>query len=60
MCVDDDERSGLPSINTTLENIAKVREAILADQWQTIHDVCEIVGLSYGTVQCTLGDNLNM
>jgi histone-lysine N-methyltransferase SETMAR len=57
MSVDDDERSGRPS-----ENIAKVCEAILADRRRTIHDVCEIVlvGLSYGTVQRILADNLNM
>jgi histone-lysine N-methyltransferase SETMAR len=42
--VDDDERSGRPSTSTTSENIAKVREAILADRRRTIHDVCEIVG----------------
>ena len=54
--VDDDERSGRTSTNTTPENIAKVREAILADRRQTIHDVCEIVGLSYGTVQRILAD----
>jgi len=50
--VDDDERSGRPSTSTSPENIAKVRETILADRRQTIHDVCEVVGLSYGTVQC--------
>jgi len=58
--VDDEELSGRPSTSTTPENIAKVREAILADRGQTIHDVCEIVGLSYGTVQRILADNLNM
>ena len=58
--VDDDEHSGRPLISTTPGNIAKVREAILADRRQTIHDVCEIVGLSYGTVQRILEDNLNM
>jgi hypothetical protein len=42
--VDDIERSGRPSTSTTPENIAKVREAILADRRRTIHDVCEIVG----------------
>jgi len=57
---DDDERSGRLSTSTKPENIAKVREAILADRRQTIHDVCEIVGLSYGTVQRILADNLNM
>ena len=58
--VDDDERSGRPSTSTAPENIAKVRQAILADRRQTIHDVCEIVGISYGTVQRILADNLNM
>ena len=53
--VDDDERSGRASTNTTPENIAKVRQAILADRWQTIYDVCEIVELSYGTVQRIFG-----
>jgi hypothetical protein len=58
--VDDDERSGRSSTSTTQGNIPKVRKAILADRRRTIHDVCEIVGLSYGTVQCILADNLNM
>jgi len=31
MSVDDNEYSGRPSASTTLEDIAKVREAILAD-----------------------------
>jgi len=38
---------------------ANVREDVLADRRQTIHDFCEIVGLSYGTVQHILADNLN-
>jgi hypothetical protein len=58
--VDDDERSGRPSTSTTPENIANVREAILADRRRTIHDVCEIVRLSYGTVKRILADNLNL
>jgi len=58
--VDDDERSERKSTNTTSENIAKVREVILADRRQNIHDVCEIVWLSYGTVQRILLDNWNM
>jgi histone-lysine N-methyltransferase SETMAR len=60
MSVDDDEHSGRPLTSTTLENITKVHEAILADRRQTIHDVCEIVELSYRTLQCILVDNLNM
>jgi hypothetical protein len=56
--VDDDDLSGRTSTNT-VEKIAEVRETILADRRQIIHDVCEIVGLSYGTVQRILADNLN-
>jgi hypothetical protein len=48
--VDDNEHSGRPSTSTTPENIAKVHEAILADCRQTIHNVCEMVEMSYGTV----------
>lgn len=59
-CADDDERSGRPSTSTTPENIAKVREAIVADRRRTIHDVCAIVGMSYGSVQRILSDNLGM
>jgi len=44
--VDDDKRSEQPSTSTAPENIANIREAILADHRQIIHDVCEIVGLS--------------
>jgi hypothetical protein len=58
--VDDNKHSGRPSTSTTPENLAKVRKAILADRRRTIHDVCEIVGLSYGTVQRILADSLNM
>jgi histone-lysine N-methyltransferase SETMAR len=58
--VDEDERSGRPSTNATPKNIVKVRDAFLADRRQTIHDVCEISGLSHGTVQRILADNLNM
>jgi hypothetical protein len=42
------------------QETAKVREAILADRRRTIHDVCEVVGLSNGTIQRILADNLNI
>jgi histone-lysine N-methyltransferase SETMAR len=57
---DDDERSGRPSTGTAPDNVANVRGTIRADRRQTIHDVCEIVGLSYETVQRILVDSLNM
>jgi hypothetical protein len=44
----DDKRSGWPSNRTTTENLAKVREAILEEQRQMIHNICNTVRLSYG------------
>ena len=54
----DDECSGRSSMGVTLENIRKVRDIIRTDRKQTIHDVCDIVGLLYGTVQRILADVL--
>ena len=59
-CVEDDKHSGQPSTCTTPEMIAKVREVTLEDRRQTIHDVCNRVGLSYGSCQRILVDELNM
>ena len=58
--VEDDKHSGRPSTCTTTEMIAKVREVILEDGRQTIHDVCNRVGLSYESCQRTPEDELNM
>jgi histone-lysine N-methyltransferase SETMAR len=60
MSVDDDKRSGRPSTGTTTENVEKVLEAILEDRRRTIHDVCDIFKLSYGTCQRILSDELKM
>ena len=43
------KHSGRPSTCTTPDMIAKVHEVILEDSRQTIHDVCNRVGLSYGS-----------
>jgi len=40
--------------------IMKVHEVILEDRRQTIHDVCNHVGLSYGSRQHILANELNM
>jgi hypothetical protein len=58
--VEDDKHSGRPSTYKTPEMIAKVHEVILEDRRQTIHDVCNRVGLSYGSCQRILVDELNM
>ena len=60
MSVDDEESSGRPLTGTTTENAVKVRQAILEDRRRMIQDVCKIVGLSYGTCQRILSDELNM
>jgi len=43
-----------------LEMIAKVRDVILDDRRQTIYNVCNRVGLSYGSCQHVLAVELNM
>ena len=48
--VEDRKHSDQPSTCTTPELIAKVREVILEDRRQNIHDVCNRVGLSYAHV----------
>jgi hypothetical protein len=44
--VEDGKHSGQPPTCTTPVMIAKVCEVILEDRTQTIHDVCNRVGLS--------------
>jgi hypothetical protein len=46
-----DERSGRPSTRKMTENIEKIRELIHEDQCQTIHDLTDTVGISYGVCQ---------
>jgi len=58
--VEDDKHSGRRYTCTTPEMIVKVHEVILEDRRQTIHDVCNHVGLSYGSYQRILADELNM
>jgi len=46
--VEDHKHSGRLSTCITLEIIEKVHEVILEHRRQTIHDVCNHIGLSYG------------
>jgi hypothetical protein len=57
--VEDDKHSGRPSTCTTPEMIAEVLEVILEVRRQTIHDVHNRVGLSYGSCQHILVDELS-
>jgi len=58
-CVEDRKHSGRPSTYTTPETTGKVHEVILEDTRQTIHNVRNRVGLSYGICQRILADELN-
>jgi hypothetical protein len=48
--VDDRKHSGRPSACTSPEIIAKVRAVTLQDRKQTLHDVCNRIGLLQGNV----------
>jgi ribosomal protein S25 len=58
--VEDDERSGRPSTSRTTENVEKIRELIQEDRCQTIHELVDTVGISYGVCQEIITENLNM
>ncbi|PNF35236.1 hypothetical protein B7P43_G06872 [Cryptotermes secundus] len=56
----DDDRSGRTSTGTTPKSVAKVKDLILQDRRLTIQDLCNTLGLSYGTCQRILSEELNM
>ena len=58
--VENDKYSGRPSTCSTPEMIAEVLEVIIEDRRQTIHDVCNRVGLSYGSCQHIVADELSV
>jgi hypothetical protein len=60
MSVEDDERSGRPSTSKMTENVAKIRELIHEVGHQTIHQLADTAGISYGVCQEILTENLNM
>ncbi|UYV71810.1 hypothetical protein LAZ67_9000508 [Cordylochernes scorpioides] len=56
----DDSRSDRPLTSTTDRNIKQVRDLIVADRKNTIDNISEILGISYGSFQNIIGNNLNM
>jgi hypothetical protein len=58
--VEDDEHSGRPSNSKTIENVEKIRELIHKDRRQTILELADTVGISYGVCHEILTENLNM
>jgi hypothetical protein len=57
--VQDDERSGKPSTSKTTENVENFRELIHKDCRQTIHEIADTLGITYGVCQEILTENLN-
>jgi hypothetical protein len=60
MSVEDDEHSGRPSTNKTREDVEKIWELIHEDRRQTIHELTDTTGISYGVCQEILPENLNI
>jgi hypothetical protein len=58
--VEDDEHSGWSSTSKTIENVEKIWELIHDVCRQTIHELTDTVGISYGVCQEILIENLNM
>ena len=57
---DDNPRSGRPMTSKTDDCVARVRELIRANRRLTIREVSVEVGVSYGTCQAILTQDLNM
>jgi len=60
MSIEDDERSGRPCSSNTAENVERVRVAVHEDRRRTINDISDIVGISFGSCQKILTDDLKM
>lgn len=57
---EDEHREGRPSTSLTEENVKKVEEVVLEDRRVTIRHVAEVTGLSYGSIQRILANELHM
>jgi hypothetical protein len=55
---DDDDLSGQPSVGITSEIVMKVKELILQDRRLAIQDLCNTLGLSNGTCQRILSEDV--
>jgi ribosomal protein S25 len=54
------KRSGQTSTSKTTENVEKIQELIHEDRRQTIHELADTVGISYGVCQEILTEHLNL
>jgi [histone H3]-lysine36 N-dimethyltransferase SETMAR len=58
--VASDARTGRPTTSKSDENIAKVKAAVYSDRRITIREIAEDTGISFGSVQSILTENLGM
>ncbi|XP_045451016.1 histone-lysine N-methyltransferase SETMAR-like [Melitaea cinxia] len=57
---EDEHRAGRPSTSLTEDNVKKVKDVVLADQRVTIRHAAEVTGISYGSVQRILANELHL
>ncbi|CAK1599713.1 unnamed protein product [Parnassius mnemosyne] len=57
---EDEHREGRPSTSLIEDNVKKVEDVVLADRRLTIRQVAEVTGISYGSVQRILANELHM
>ncbi|CAF3359330.1 unnamed protein product, partial [Rotaria sp. Silwood2] len=58
--IEDEERSGRPVTETTLDNIEEIRSVVNDDPYVTIAELQKHTGLNYGTVHRILSDHLEL
>lgn len=57
---DDDERAGRPSTSVSARNIEEVKQKIMQNRRLTIREISEEMGISFGSVQHILTQDLGM
>lgn len=57
---EDEHREGRPSTSFTGDNVKKIEDIVMADRRVTIRHVAEMTGISYGSVQRILTNELHM
>jgi predicted transposase YdaD len=58
--LEDEERSGRPSTSKNDETIEKVKNLVRSHRRLRIQDMANVLGISYGSVQNILKDDLGM